>query len=88
MKRYISGMRTAIDRSGRIVVPKALRDRLGLVAGQPLEIEARGGRLEIEPAPTPMRLRQRGRGVVAVPDVDLPSLTADQVRDTLDQVRR
>lgn len=81
-------MRTAIDGSGRIVVPKALRDSLGLVAGQPLEIEARGGRLEVEPVSTSMRLRQSGRGVVAVPDVELPKLTADQVRDTLDQVRR
>ncbi|MFW6090357.1 MAG: AbrB/MazE/SpoVT family DNA-binding domain-containing protein [Actinomycetota bacterium] len=49
-------MRSAIDSAGRVVIPKALRDALGLSAGQPLEISERDGRLEIVPAPTPMRL--------------------------------
>jgi hypothetical protein len=35
-----------------------------------------------------MSLKKRGKGVVAVPDAPLPSLTADQVRDTLDRTRR
>jgi AbrB family looped-hinge helix DNA binding protein len=48
-------MRTAIDAAGRVVIPKALRDSLGLAAGQPLEIAERDGRLEIVPAVTPMR---------------------------------
>ncbi len=45
-------------------------------------------RLEIEIAPTPMRLEKRGKGVVAVAGTPLPTLTAEQVRDTLEQVRR
>lgn len=81
-------MRTTIDRVGRIVVPKALRDSLGLAPGQPLEISERDGRLEIEPAPTPMRLVRRGRHLVAVPDADVPPLTSDIVRETLERVRR
>jgi AbrB family looped-hinge helix DNA binding protein len=81
-------MRTAIDSAGRIVVPKSLRDGLGLHAGQELEIIARDGRLEIEPAPVPMTLRREGKGVVAVPETPLPPLTADQVRNTLEQTRR
>ena len=44
-------------------------------------------RLEIEIAPTPMQLKKRGKGVVAVPDAELPPLTAQQVRDTLERVR-
>jgi AbrB family looped-hinge helix DNA binding protein len=81
-------MRTAIDSAGRIVVPKPLRDALGLAPDQPLEISAADGRLEIEIAATPMALKRRGRGVVAVPGVRLPTLTSAQVRDSLEKVRR
>ena len=81
-------MKTTIDAAGRIVVPKPLREQLGLRAGQSLEIRAGDGRLEIEVAATPMRLAKRGKGVVAVPDEKLPPLTADEVRDTLERVRR
>ena len=84
----INAMKTAIDAAGRIVVPKALRQALGLKPGQPLEIRAGDGRLEIEIAPTPMTLKKRGKGMVAVPDTELPELTAEQVRETLERVRR
>ena len=81
-------MKTTIDAAGRIVVPKPLRLALGLRPGQQLEIRAGDGRLEIDIAPTPMQLKKRGKGVVAVPDRTLPALTAEQVRDTLERVRR
>src|SRR6266536_3411370 len=81
----IFAMKTTIDAAGRMVVPKRLREALGLKAGQPLEIRAGDGRLEVEIAPTPMQLTKRGKGLVAVPDAELPQLTADQVRDTLER---
>ena len=81
-------MKVTIDAAGRIVVPKPLRQALGLIGGQSLEIRTGDGRLEIEIAPTPVRLKKRGRGVVAVPDAELPALTAEQVRDTLERIRR
>ena len=81
-------MKATLDATGRIVVPKALRQAMGLKPGQPLEIRAGDGRLEIKIAPTPMRLKKRGKGIVAVPDAELPALTAEQVRDTLERVRR
>lgn len=81
-------MKTTIDAAGRIVVPKPLRQALGLEPGQQLEVHAGDGRLVIEPAATPLRLKKRGKGVVAVPDGDMPPLTADQVRDTLERIRR
>jgi AbrB family looped-hinge helix DNA binding protein len=81
-------MKATIDAAGRIVVPKELRDALGLRAGQLLEIRASDGRLEIEAVPTPMRLKKRGKHSVAVPDEELPPLTVEQVRDTLERTRR
>ena len=81
-------MKTTIDAAGRIVVPKPLREALGLKAGQPLEIRAADGGLEVEVAATPMQLQKRGKGVVAVPEAELPRLTGDQVRATLERVRR
>jgi AbrB family looped-hinge helix DNA binding protein len=81
-------MQTTIDAAGRIVVPKSLRQQLGLTPGQVLEIRASDGRLEVEVAPTPMILRKRGKGIVAVPKADLPPLSADLVRETLERLRR
>jgi AbrB family looped-hinge helix DNA binding protein len=81
-------MRTAIDSAGRVVIPKKLRDALGLMVGQPLEITERDGRLEIVPETTPMRLVDEGDGVAAVADGDMPVLTTETVRDTLERTRR
>jgi AbrB family looped-hinge helix DNA binding protein len=81
-------MRVTLDAAGRLVIPKSLRHALGLKPGQALEISAGDGRLEIVIAATPMRLKKRGKGVVAVTETPLPPLTAEQVRDTLERVRR
>jgi len=85
---YDNGMRTTIDAAGRIVVPKPLRDELGVRPGQMLELEVRNGRLEIELSPVDMRLEPRRHGPVAVPAEELPPLTADLVRQTLERTRR
>ena len=41
-------MRTTIDAAGRIVVPKALRDAMGLAAGRTIDMVFTDGRIEIE----------------------------------------
>jgi AbrB family looped-hinge helix DNA binding protein len=84
----IRPMKTTIDSTGRIVVPKSLRQSLNIKPGQTLDIRAGDGRLEIEITATPMTLKKRGKNVVAVPDVGLPTLTADAVRETLERIRR
>jgi AbrB family looped-hinge helix DNA binding protein len=81
-------MKTAIDAAGRVIVPKALIDQLGLTPGQELDIEARDGVLVIEPAPTEVKLVRRGKRLVAKPKQPLPSLTQDAVRAVLDGTRR
>jgi AbrB family looped-hinge helix DNA binding protein len=81
-------MRTTIDSAGRIVVPKPLRDELGLVAGQELELRAVDGALEVEVPPTPMRLGAKEGRLVAVADRPMPELTPELVRETLERTRR
>ena len=69
-------------------MPKAVRDELGLTAGTELELKVVDHRLEIEVPATPMRLERHEQGVRAVADREMPTLTAEAVRDTLDRVRR
>lgn len=81
-------MKVTIDRAGRLVVPKPLRDELNLEPGATLEVRAREGRLELEPVAVPMRLVRRGKGLVATTDEPLPKIGADDVREVLESQRR
>jgi AbrB family looped-hinge helix DNA binding protein len=81
-------VKTSVDAAGRVVIPKDLRERLGIRRGRVLEIRERDGRIEIEPAPTAMTLVRHSRGAVAVPAEKLPPLTDDLVRETLERTRR
>jgi AbrB family looped-hinge helix DNA binding protein len=81
-------MQTTIDTAGRVVIPKDLRDRLGLTGGRILEIREQEGRIEIEPAAVAMSLEERAGGPVAVPAEGLPPLTDEIVRATLERTRR
>jgi len=81
-------MRTTIDEAGRIVVPKPLRDELGLRGGDALEISVRDRVIEIDVPLTPIRLEERGGVSVGVPDESLPTLTNEEVRATLERTRR
>ena len=50
-----------IDRDGRVVVPKQLRDRFNLVAGTQLEIEAAGDGLKLRKVVSePTLVRKKG----------------------------
>ena len=81
-------MNATIDNGGRVVIPKAIRDELGLSPGVTVEVVARGGLVVLVPAATPLRLVKRGGGVVAEPAAPLPTLTAEEVRATLEASRR
>ncbi|ORW02754.1 AbrB/MazE/SpoVT family DNA-binding domain-containing protein [Mycobacterium kyorinense] len=81
-------MRATIDPSGRLVIPKPIRDRLGLRGNEEMEITERDGRIEIELAPTDVELVREGSVLVARPQRPLPPLTDEIVRETLERVRR
>lgn len=70
-------MHVTIDAAGRLVVPKALRDQLGLSPDTPLEIEIVDGHLELAPLDTPASIVDGPNGPVvaatgaAISDTDV-----------------
>lgn len=81
-------MRATIDGGGRVVVPKPVRERLGLLPGTAVELIERDGWVEIAPAPTAMRLEGSGEDVVARTERSMPTLSNDEVRRVVEQTRR
>jgi AbrB family looped-hinge helix DNA binding protein len=82
----VSAMRTTIDAAGRMVIPKPLRDELGLVAGMELALEAVNGHLEVA-VPSRVRVEEGSHGARLVADAAGP-LTSDQVRELIERGRR
>ncbi len=74
-----------IDRAGRIIVPKALRDALQLEAGDTLELESEGDRLTLRPVRAGSALRKE-QGVWVFRRGGAP-ITAEATNTVLDQVR-
>ena len=76
-----------MDHAGRLVLPKAARERAQLVPGMPLDVRVVDGRIEIEAAAARVTLEQRSGFWVAAPADEVPRLTQDQVDQTIDGVR-
>ena len=56
-------MRTTIDRAGRVVIPRRLREQVGLRAGD-VEITADGAGVKIEPVAGEGFIEKNGRLVI------------------------
>ena len=80
-------MKTTIDKAGRLVVPKAIREAAHLEPGTEVELRVVAGRVEIEPAPLDIELERRGKLVVAVPRQSPPALTESEVEETIVALR-
>ena len=80
--------RVTIDGSGRLVIPKVLREELGIVAGQPLYASVSDGRLELEPAPLNAELVEVDGVMVITPHEPLAPMSRDDVRRLIESVRR
>jgi AbrB family looped-hinge helix DNA binding protein len=80
-------MRTTIDGAGRVVIPKTIRERAGLSAGQELQVEWRDGKVNLEPVRTEAKLVRRGRRYVLAAPRGTPPLSDDEVRRTLEEIR-
>jgi AbrB family looped-hinge helix DNA binding protein len=73
-------MRTTIDKAGRLVIPKALRDHVGLVAGE-VEVTADGAGLRVEPVAGDGLVERAGRLVIPATGTPLTGATVRQLRD-------
>jgi bifunctional DNA-binding transcriptional regulator/antitoxin component of YhaV-PrlF toxin-antitoxin module len=82
--RYPTTVNVLLDSKGRIPVPKPLRLELGLIPGQSLEFWSAERRLEAHIRPIPMDLVLRDGSLVAVPQIKLPTLTANMVRGVME----
>ena len=80
-------MRTTIDASGRLVIPKRIRDQAGFKPGAPLELRLRDGLLEIESAPADVRFVKSGKITVAVLETDEAPMTQEEVNTVREQIR-
>jgi AbrB family looped-hinge helix DNA binding protein len=77
-------MKATIDRAGRLVIPRSLRDRIGLAGGGEVEIELDGAAIRIEPA-AGTELREVG-GLLFIPPTGTPVDEA-LVRELIDADR-
>jgi AbrB family looped-hinge helix DNA binding protein len=81
-------MSTTIDPAGRVVIPKAVRDAMGLIPGAPIDIAYVDGRIEIEFTPMEADVVMEGRFPVIVPRQPVSPLTDEVVRSALEATRR
>ncbi len=79
-------MITTIDNAGRVVIPKALRDRAGLKPGSEVEIRQNDGVIEIA-APEPAgRLVRKGRVLVWEPATGAGTVTGEEISRMLEEM--
>jgi AbrB family looped-hinge helix DNA binding protein len=79
-------MEATIDSAGRLLLPKSLRDALGLTPGSKVDISAYGAGVQVTPGGRTARLQRDAEGrLVAVSDT---VVTDDDMFALIDSVRR
>jgi AbrB family looped-hinge helix DNA binding protein len=81
-------MRIGIDSVGRLVLPKPLRDELGITGATELDVAARDGVIELVVADVPARVEDRDGTPVIVTGTPVRPLSVEDVRGAIDRVRR
>ena len=73
-------MRATIDKAGRLVIPKPLRDHLGLGPGE-VEVTADGAGLHVEPLAGESLVTRNGRLVIPASGAALGDEDVRAIRD-------
>lgn len=81
-------MMTTIDSAGRVVIPKAMRQQLGLHGGLEVEIDLVANHIEIRAKGIELNVDQLADGPVLRPASPVPVLTVADVRQLLDEERQ
>ena len=80
-------MNATIDRAGRLVVPKPVREAAHLHPGTRVQFRVIDGRVEIEPVPAEITFRRSGTSLIAVAKTGGETLTTADVERILAQTR-
>lgn len=80
-------MNATIDRAGRLVVPKPVREAAHLHPGTQVRFRVLDGRVEIEPVPMAVRFERSGTMVVAVAQKEGAIVTTEEIEQTLAEIR-
>ena len=81
-------MQVTVDRVGRIVIPKPLRDALGIGPDTHLEVVPDGTGLRLEPIGLPERPIEQQDGLPLLGAVPGTRITDDDVRRLRDDLQR
>jgi AbrB family looped-hinge helix DNA binding protein len=83
-------MKTTLDRFGRVLIPKKLREGLGLEQGDALELQLEDGKLTLLPRRSPPMLCRKGRVLVVASEAtgDLSQVLNHLREERLDELSR
>lgn len=80
-----------IDRAGRVVLPKPLRERFRLQGGDTLTLEVKGEAIELRPQKAKVRLERINGVLVLVNDLSLPEgrdLVSESRDERIEEIAR
>lgn len=81
-------MKVSIDGVGRLVIPRALRQELGIDGPAELDITVHDGRLELAVPDIDARVEERDGLPVIVTDEPTAPMTTEETRTAIERTRR
>jgi len=84
---YGRGMKTTIDKAGRVVIPAAVRAKVGLQPGAEIDVLVEEGSIRLVRAVPRSKLVRVGKRLVARPTADSRSLPPVDVAALIEEER-